>query len=168
MSMEMGDRIYIRGRRKIMRRVFLFVLAGTLIMSVVLLAGEAEIEKDRTEIRNVIESAYIKGVHTDWDAEAARNGFHPEFEMLIYEDGGIRKFPIGDWVKSIERNKKNHPEGPQYEITHEIPMVDVTGNAAVVRIEVYRDGKHIYTDYMSLYKFEEGWKIVSKIYYSHK
>jgi hypothetical protein len=150
-----------------MRRVFLVALIA-MILSAVLFAGEAEIEKEKASIREAIERAYIKGIHTDWDAEAARNGFHPEFEMLIFERDGIRKLPIGDWVKSIERNKQNHPEGPQYEITHEIPMVDITGNAAVAKIELYKDGAHIFTDYMSLYKFEDGWKIVGKIYYRHE
>jgi hypothetical protein len=87
--------------------------------------------------------------------------------MLIFEKGAIRKLPIGDWVISIERNKQNNPEGPKYEITYEIPMVDVTGNAAVAKIELYKDGTHIFTDYMSLYKFEDGWKIVGKIFYRH-
>lgn len=150
-----------------MKRVLLLTLAATMLLSSALFAGEAEVEKERAAIREVIESAYIRGIHIEWDAEAARNGFHPEFAMLIFEEDGIRKLPIGDWVKSIEQNKKNHPEGPQYKITHEIPMVDVTGNAAVAKIELYRDGTHIYTDYMSLYKFEGGWKIVGKIFHRH-
>lgn len=150
-----------------MKRVFLLTLAAVLLLSAVLIAGEAELDEERAAIRGVIESAYIKGIHTEWDAEAVLAGFHPVFEMLIFEEGGIRKLPIGDWAKSIERNKQNHPEGPQYEITYEIPMVDVTGNAAVVRIELYKDGTHIFTDYMSLYKFEDGWKIVGKIFYRH-
>lgn len=151
-----------------MKRAILLVTVGALLAAVTILAGDAEVEQERAAIKEVIESAYIRGVHTEWDAEAARNGFHPEFNMLIFQENGIRKLPIGDWLKSIERNKKNHPEGPQYKITHEIPMVDVTGNAAVVRIEMYKDGEHIYTDYMSLYKFEDGWKIVGKIYYRHE
>jgi len=28
-----------------------------------------------------------------------------------------------------------------------------------------KGGNKIFTDYLSLYKFEDGWKIVSKIYY---
>jgi len=47
-------------------------------------------------------------------------------------------------------------------------MVDVTGNAAVAKIEIYKDGKHIYSDYMALYKIDNNWKIVNKIYFSHK
>ena len=41
------------------------------------------------------------------------------------------------------------------------------GKAAIVKIELRIEGKHKYTDYLSLYKFGEGWKIVSKIYCDH-
>ena len=37
----------------------------------------------------------------------------------------------------------------------------------IVKIELRIEGKHKYTDYLSLYKFNEGWKIVSKIYCDH-
>lgn len=150
-----------------MRRVLLVTLVA-LLLSTVLSAGEAEIEKERAAIREAIEKAYIRGIHIEWDAEAARNGFHPDFEMLMLEGEGMRKLPISDWVESIERKKQEHPEGPQYEITYEIPMVDVTGNAAVAKIEIFKDGAHIFTDYMSLYRFADGWKIVGKIYYRHE
>ena len=33
-----------------------------------------------------------------------------------------------------------------------------------MRVEVYRDGKHTFTDYLLLYKFADDWKIVSKAY----
>jgi hypothetical protein len=46
-------------------------------------------------------------------------------------------------------------------------FVDVTGNAAIAKIEVFKDSRHVYTDYMSLYKFKDGWKIVNKIYQKH-
>ncbi len=46
-------------------------------------------------------------------------------------------------------------------------MVNVTNNAAVAKIKIFRDGKHIYSDYMALYKFDDGWKIVNKIYAAH-
>ena len=45
--------------------------------------------------------------------------------------------------------------------------MDVTGNAATVRLELYRDGKHAFTDYLSLYRFPDGWKIVSKTFQAH-
>ena len=29
------------------------------------------------------------------------------------------------------------------------------------------EGKHVYTDYLSLLKFDSGWRIVAKVYHSH-
>lgn len=150
-----------------MRRVFPLAIVATLLLSTTLFAGETDSDKEMAAVKDVIENAYIRGVHTEWDAGAARSGFHPEFVMLILENGGVRKLSIADWTKSIEQKKQEHPEGPQYEITYEIPLVDITGNAAVARIELYRDGAHLFTDYMSLYKFADGWKIVGKIFQRH-
>jgi hypothetical protein len=56
-------------------------------------------------------------------------------------------------------------EIPEVETTAKYPLVDITGNAAVVKVELYREDKMIFTDYLSLYKFEQGWRIVSKIYH---
>ena len=44
--------------------------------------------------------------------------------------------------------------------------MDVTGKSAVARVEIHRDGKHVFTDYLSLYQFADGWKIVAKIFQS--
>ena len=38
-------------------------------------------------------------------------------------------------------------------------------DAAVAKFELYREGEHIFTDYMTLYQFPDGWKIVGKIYF---
>jgi hypothetical protein len=42
--------------------------------------------------------------------------------------------------------------------------VDVEGRAAVAKLEVYKSGVYFSTDYMLLYRFSEGWRIVSKIF----
>lgn len=156
----------LRERGIPVKKLFALSIIASLLVSLSLSAGE--IEKEQEAVKKVIETAYVKAIHRDWDAAAARAGFHPEFVMLIRENDGIKKLPIAEWAASIEEKKKKQPEGPQYEITHEIPMVDVTGDAAVARIELYRDGTHIFTDYMSLYKFADGWKIVGKIFQRHE
>jgi len=45
--------------------------------------------------------------------------------------------------------------------------IDITGNAAMAKIELHREGKLIFTDYLFLYKFKDSWKIVNKIYFRH-
>ena len=43
----------------------------------------------------------------------------------------------------------------------------MTGSAASVKLELHQNDTRIFTDYLSLYKFPDGWKIVGKIYYRH-
>ena len=70
------------------------------------------------------------------------------------------------WIARLENGNRERT-GPRPAIRHEFTTVDVTGNAATVRLELYRDGKHTFTDYLSLYRFQDGWRIVSKIFQSH-
>jgi hypothetical protein len=43
--------------------------------------------------------------------------------------------------------------------------IDVEGTAAVAKVEFYTGNTLRYIDFLSLYKFESGWKIVGKIFY---
>ena len=122
---------------------------------------------DVAAVKTVIEEAYVKGIHIDQNIEAIRKGFHPAFTMFAFKDGEISKTSIDEWISSIEEGKKKNPNRPKVDTKHEFVSVEVSGNAAVARLEMYKDGKHVFTDFMSLYKFADGWKIVAKIYYRH-
>jgi hypothetical protein len=118
-------------------------------------------------VKKVIEEAYVKGIHINRDPDAIRRGFHPEFTMIILKDGEISKMSRDEWIERIEEGNKKNPDRPKVETKHEFAVVEVEGNAAVARIEMYKNGKHVYTDFMALYKFDDGWKILNKIYYRH-
>ena len=122
---------------------------------------------DASDIRAVIQSAYVQGVHVKLDPAAMRKGFHPDFRMLVLKDGKMTAVPLEEWITRMEDNAKKNPDAPRPAIKAEFPMINVTANAAVARVEVYRDGKHTFTDYLSLYKFPEGWMIVGKIFQAH-
>ena len=42
-----------------------------------------------------------------------------------------------------------------------------TGDTAVVKVELSRDGKHVFTDFLSLYRTAKGWQIVAKVFRRH-
>ena len=125
-------------------------------------SDKTNVSTDEEEIQAVITSAYIEGVHLNRDTEAIRAGFHPEFVMTILDDGGVINATLDQWV---ERIAASSPQ--EHEIEWEFENIDVTGSAAFVKLAVFEDGTQIYTDYMGLYKFDSGWKIVNKIFYSH-
>jgi hypothetical protein len=86
--------------------------------------------------------------------------------MLRLIDNEIKPLPIEDWIAGIERNRAEKPGTPPLTVGKFV-NVSVSGNAANVILELYRDDKKIFTDNLLLYKFNEGWRIVGKTYYRH-
>lgn len=121
--------------------------------------------KDTIEIERVkkaVVEAYIEGIFLQGNAKLLKKGWHPNCDIVIFENGGITKLPAKYWIERLEKNPK--PLDPY--VTYQFIYVSVTGYAAVAIIEIFSKGKQIYTDYMCLYKFKEGWMIATKIYYS--
>jgi hypothetical protein len=46
-------------------------------------------------------------------------------------------------------------------------VVEISGTAAFCRVELSREGRHLFTDFLALYRFADGWKIVGKSFYRH-
>lgn len=131
------------------------------------LFAQDNVKKEKEAIKKVIIEAYVNGLLNAGDLEPTKKGFHPDFKLLGQQNNQLTKYPIADWIKSVEKRKADNPDGPKAKYISKFPMIDITGKAAIVKIELRREGKHKYTDYLSLYKFKEGWKIVSKIYCDH-
>ena len=74
--------------------------------------------------------------------------------------------PIDDWIAGIEKRKASPDYKPE-KWDYRFVFIDVTESAAVAKIELSKDSKHIFTDYLSLLKFDEGWKITDKVYHRH-
>jgi len=142
-----------------MNKVILLISACFLVS----LASYAQ-DDEKEAIKNVIQKAYVDGLQNLEDISETEKGFHPGFNLLGVRNNMLTKFPIYSWIESAKfRKKEKKKELPI--TTCDYTMIDITGNAAIAKIDLHREGKHIFTDYLSLYKFEEGWRIVSKIYY---
>ena len=134
------------------------------LFSPVILFGQ---EDEKEAIQHVIQSAYIDGIHNLGNIEDIEKGFHPGFVLLGMRDNLLTQLPIYTWIEYVKEGKKENPEGPAEKTTCKYLMIDITGNSAVAKIELSRSEKLIFTDYLFLYKFDEGWRIVSKVYYRH-
>jgi hypothetical protein len=122
---------------------------------------------DEDAIKAVILSAYRDGLCNVGDVELVKKGFHPEFRLLGIKDDALTVLPIADWMKMTEAKKAAGKFPPVTLVAMEFPLIDVTGNAAVAKVKFMVGDRHVYTDYLSLFRFEAGWKIVNKIYTSH-
>jgi hypothetical protein len=142
------------------RSITLFIIA---LFSVAVIAQEKTSDKEM--ILKTIEKAYVQGIQNVKEIANIKKGFHPGFNLLgVDQNNHLTKLPIYTWYDFV-LSREAAGEQPDVETTAKYPLVDITGNAAVVKVELYKEGKMIYTDYLSLYKFEEGWRIVSKIYH---
>jgi hypothetical protein len=129
-------------------------------------AEKAEPDAEKKAVIQLITDAYINGVHARPDAAAMRRGFHPDFRMLALTDGGMSAVTLDEWVVRLDKSAGD-PNAARPAIRAEFPTVEVTGTVASARVEVFRDDQHTFTDQLLLYKLADGWKIVSKAFYSH-
>jgi len=150
-----------------MKKAFLSLFC--LIFAVGIIAQETDSEKE--SIKNVIISAYVEGIHNIGDLAKIDAGFHPGFDLLgVNKENSLTKFPIYTWKESVAKRIESGqlPRSEDKTITYNFPMIDITGTAAIAKIELFEGDKIIFTDYLSLYKIGDEWKIVSKIYHSHR
>ena len=122
-----------------------------------------------TEIKDLIEASYIHGAFNELNPEAMANGFHKDFAIFSAKGEELSRYEIEDWVAGVKKRQGSEEFDPKNNVwEHKFAIVDATGNSAIAKVELSKDGKHVYTDYLSLLKFDTGWKIVAKVYTKHE
>lgn len=121
------------------------------------------------EVKSLVLASYINGAFNALDADAMRKGFHEDFAIYSPKGEAIGKYPIKAWADGTAKKKAGDYDAndPKNKWAHKFDMVDVTGHAAQVKVELSNQGKLVYTDYLSLLKFESGWRIVAKVFNKH-
>ena len=119
---------------------------------------------EKKAIQEVVEKAYIEGIHKTQNEDTIRNGFHKDFVMFVYKDNSINKVSLDEWFDRITKLKVENPDSWKTETTYNIDFIDVKDYSAAVKLHVYKGASLFAIDYMLLYKFVDCWKIVSKIF----
>ena len=148
------------------------ILTGIIIIGGLFSAynfASLENEAGEAEIKELVEGAYIHGAFNELNPEAMANGFHKDFAIFSTKGEELSRYEIEDWVAGVKKRQSSDEFDPKNNVwEHTFAIVDVTGNSAIAKVELSKDGKHVYTDYLSLLKFESGWKIVAKVYTKHE
>ena len=140
----------------------------TMVIALFLLSAAAASADDVADIKSMIEESYVNGAFNGLDPDAMRRGFHEDFAIFWAEGEKIGKYPIATWAESTGKRKDDPEFDPATNVwTHEFAQIDVTEGSAMVKLELSHEGKHVYTDYLLLLKFDSGWRIVSKVYTKH-
>jgi hypothetical protein len=144
------------------------MMAAVAMISAVYSQSDADLAGERAQIEKVIQTSYVEGLQNEGDQAKIDAGFHPGFTLLgIGQGNEMWELPIYTWkeqtARAVKEGKKPRKAGE--EVSVKFLSVDITGTAAVAKIEFYVGEKLTFVDYISLYKFSDGWKIVGKIFY---
>lgn len=104
---------------------------------------------------------YLKGCSTGKSADM-KPAFLPEATMYWVENGELKGGPIQILFDGIDAM----PGAGDQAAT--ISSIVIEKNIAQARVETDKQGGPRYSDMFQLVKTAEGWRIISKIYYSHR
>ena len=145
------------------KTTWILILLLPLIVGILSADGDSE----EAAIKKVIEDAYMNGVVNTGDVDAVKKGFHEDFSLKGIEKGKLFVLPIADWIEGIKKGKAAGKYPAKVKTHFEYPLIDITGTAAMVKVKFMQGEKHVYTDYLLLLKFEDGWRLTDKIYFRH-
>ena len=103
--------------------------------------------------------AYIQG-HRTGDASFMEKAFHPTARMTYMADTGMVTVPITEYIARMRAANRTVADT----FPRKIAMLDVVGTAGVGRIDMTL-GTSTISDYMTVLKFADGWKIVNKSFH---
>ena len=122
-------------------------------------SGSAAGIGDATAVREVVE-AYLHGLKFN-DVESLRRAFWPDAKLFFVDrQGHLGQLTQARWYEGFAGSAGHEEEGEL-----RIASISVTRDiASVTVVEDYPRSR--YTDYLSLVKFDSGWRIVNKVYTS--
>ena len=122
---------------------------------------------DRDAILEVIREAYIQGVYNTGYLRSITQGFSPDFTAVIFEGKDqSRVETLDDWINKAKAAKASGklPLKGDDEVTFRITKLTISNSVAHVTLQfmVGREVKH--TDYIGLYHYSNGWRLVNMMY----
>jgi hypothetical protein len=119
----------------------------------------AQSQTDDAGVRACIEF-YFRG-HATGDGENFRRAFHPDAKLFFIRDGKVTQWTLEEYAGRAS----GKPAPDEAKRKRRIESIDITGDAATAKI-VLEYPEVTFTDYMSLLKIGDEWKIVNKSFYA--
>jgi hypothetical protein len=145
--------------------------ASTTILTLLLCGSvfsqnQTAVDDDKAAIKKVVEDCYLQVVFGTKEIAELEKGFHADFNMYVLHQNQIDKRSREVWEQRLRKVRAENRQSKRH-YTHDFKLIDVTDYTGLVKLEIYGDGKLEYTDYLTLYKFEDGWKIMTKLFTYH-
>jgi hypothetical protein len=147
----------------IVKKTLILGLLGILSLGVASAQSGVDPSAEREAVKKVVLEAYVEAMFLKGDPVAVAKGWHPGCDIVQFANGSLMKAPAYNFVRRFERQPL--PLDPKARAVFK--TIEVSGYAAVAVLELLSGDKPVYTDMLSLYKFDDGWKIVTKIFYTY-
>jgi hypothetical protein len=129
-----------------------------LALTIALLAGASPVHANEADVRVALD-AYLAG-HATGRVEHFRRAFSDDAMLFGYKNGTYAKRSVDDYIAVAA---SGNPPPDEASRKRHIRSVTVTGDVASAVIELEYPAMHA-LDHMSLLRFPDGWRIVSKTY----
>lgn len=139
--------------KKFVLLVSMFAFAG---LAAWMQTARAEHAEDKA-VRQAIEH-YFRG-HATGDGQHFQKVFHPEAKLFWMRDGKFTQRTSAEYIAGAP----GKPPADEAQRKRSIESVDITGNAAVVKVLLDYPNARL-TDYMSMLKIDGEWRIVNKTF----
>jgi len=119
--------------------------------------------EDHREVQRIILESFANSIYFDGIEGGTECKWLPTDDIIIYDQGDVE---IYDTRKLPEEYAKESflDETTSYELT----SVKIEGRNACAIIEIFSGTAHVYTNFITLYKFDSKWDIITKVFYSQK
>jgi hypothetical protein len=157
-------RVAAREKGGLMKRL-IFVLLASLTLSelvgaVLPTSAWNSQDSEQASVRACIE-LYFRG-HATGDGEYFRRAFHPDAKLFFIRDGKVTQWTLEEYAGRAS----GKPAPDESQRKRRIESIDITGNAAMAKI-VLDYPTVTFTDYMSLLKIGDEWRIVNKTFHAN-
>lgn len=116
--------------------------------------------QDLSEVEKTIRT-YLDGLY-EGDTKKLGSAFHEVSHLYSAGCDGVVDLPRSDWLKAV--STRPSPKSRALERNDRIVSIDFSGpETACVKVECAIPPRY-FTDYLTLLKFKDGWRIVSKTF----
>lgn len=141
------------------------VAMGAVIVGGVLASGRAfgtaALPEGEAGARAAVE-LYLKG-HATGQAAPFQEAFHEEMKMFFNRDGVLTRKTAAEYIAGVS----GRPAPDEAKRKRRLVSLDVTGDVGIAKVELDYPSAFM-TDYLTVIKTGDTWKIISKVVYSQK
>lgn len=131
-----------------------------LVCSVQLTALDIKSEEHK-EVQKTILESFANSIYVDGIEGGSECKWLPTENVIIYDHGNVEIYNTENLLAEYAK-ESFLDETTSYELT----SVKIDGRNACATVEIYNGTAHVYTNFITLYKFENNWDIITKVFYS--